>query len=121
MVAAVLQYNENHAAHAHARRAHAAHAAVVSLHALCCGAPVALLLLSAGAATGVLGSFVTRTHAFLHGHELWLLAISATLILAGGYAEWRSRRAGARGFPALFALSILCLVANVAIIAVHRL
>ena len=121
----MLQYNDHADAHAeaksHAHRAHVAHAAVVGLHSICCGAPIAILLFSASAAAGTLGGFVTHAHAFLHGHEFWLLAVSASLIVLGGVAEWRARRAGARHFPVMFAVSVACLFLNVAIIAAHRL
>lgn len=121
----MLQHNSNEAAgdgaaSGHARRAHLAHAAVVAIHALCCGAPIVLLLV-ASAATSAAGGFVTTTHAFLHGHELWLIALSAALIAGGAWAEWRAREAGHKRFPVLFALSLACLVANVAIVAVHRI
>jgi len=115
----MLQHNIASGAEDHARRAHLAHAMVVAIHGLCCGAPIVLLLI-ASAATSAAGGFVTQTHAFLHGHELWLIGISAALIAGGAYAEWRARQAGARRFPVLFALSLACLVANVAIVAVHR-
>ncbi|MGE3142177.1 MAG: hypothetical protein AB7L65_02550 [Hyphomonadaceae bacterium] len=128
MVLEMLQYNEiaqqaeaGGKAHTHARRAHIAHACVVGMHSLCCGAPIALMLFSAGAAAGALGGFVTRTHAFLHGHEFWLIGVSAALILLGGAAEWRARRAGAQRFPVMFALSVGCLFLNIGIIAAHRL
>ncbi|MET0182877.1 MAG: hypothetical protein ABW199_08340 [Caulobacterales bacterium] len=103
----------------HARHAHLAHAAVVGMHAICCGAPIALLIFTSAAATAA-GGAITALHAFLHGHELWLIGISAALVSIGGYAEWRVFRAGARRFPWLFALSCACFVANVAILWVHR-
>lgn len=116
----MLQHNAAEGAERSARHAHIAHAAVVSLHALCCGAPIALLLVASLAATAA-GGFIRETHAFLHGHELWLLAMSALLIAIGGYAEWRAWRGGLRRFPALFALSCACLIANIAIVGAHRL
>ncbi len=121
MVRAMLQHNTAaEAAHTEARRAHIAHAAVVSLHALCCGAPVVMLLL-ASAATSAASGFITRTHGFLHQHELWLIAVSFSLLVLGGVSEWRARQAGLRRFPVLFALSFACLIANAAILIVHRL
>lgn len=117
----MLLYNDADGAKAHAHRAHTAHAAVVALHALCCGAPAALFLFSASAMAGALGGMVTQAHHFLHGHELWLIALSAALIVGGAVAEWRARQAGARRFPALFVLSVACLAANIAIVAAHRL
>lgn len=118
--ARMLQDNTSPAAGDHARHAHAAHAAMVSLHALCCGAPVALSLLSIGAATAA-GGFVFELHHLLHAHELWLLALSALLVSIGGYAEWRAFRAGQRRVPLLYVVSIACFVANAAIIAGHRI
>lgn len=115
----MLQHNTAASARS-ARQAHWAHAAVVAIHALCCGAPIVLLLVASAAATAA-GGFILKAHAFLHGHELWLISLSALLILIGGYAEWRAHRGGLRRFPALFALSCACLIANVAIVALHRL
>lgn len=107
------------------RRAHLAHAAVVSLHAFCCGLPALALLAAAasGAATSVvlLSDFVTPFHAFLHQHEIWLLALSALLVVLGGALEIRGRvRPHRLGFPWLFALSAACFVLNFAIIFSHR-
>lgn len=102
-----------------AKRAHLAHTAVVGLHALCCGAPIVLLLVASLAATAA-GGLINRTHAFLHAHELWLLGLSAGLIAVGGYAEWRAFAGGVRRFPALFLLSCACLLANIAIVGAHR-
>ena len=107
-------------------RAHLAHAAMISLHALCCGLPVVALALAAasGAATGV-SLFLAASqnlHAVLHQHEIWILALSATLVSLGGWFEWRAWRSGARrGISPLFAVSLGCFALNIAIIAVHRL
>jgi hypothetical protein len=90
------------------------------VHALCCGAPIVLLL--AGATAVAVGAgWVLGAHAFLHSHELWLIALSALLVSYGGWAELRARKHGARHFPALWAVSMLCLAANVTLVAVHRL
>jgi hypothetical protein len=119
----VLQYNDTskpaseHAAHG----AHWAHAAVVSLHMLCCGLPAAFAL--AGAATMgavVLGGTLGRIHHFLHGYELWVLALSGTLVGVGAALEWRHRQAH-RGFPVMFAVSVVCLFLNAGLIVSHRL
>jgi hypothetical protein len=60
-------------------------------------------------------------HETLHRHELWILAVSAALVVIGGAAEWAVRQGGRRkGFPILFAISAACLIANTAIIAGHR-
>ncbi len=118
MFGAMLQHNTPAARSA--EHAHIAHAAVVSLHALCCGAPIVLLVIASASATAA-GGFIRQTHAFLHGHELWLIALSASLIAVGAFAEWRAYQGGLRRFPALFALSCACLVANLAILAMHRL
>ncbi|MGE0664475.1 MAG: hypothetical protein AB7P05_15895 [Hyphomonadaceae bacterium] len=106
------------------RRAHLAHAAVMGLHALCCGMP-ALMLAAAtvsGAASGVvlLSDFLGKWHDFLHQHEMWILAVSAALVVLGGWLEAAARRQRRQGFPWLFAFSLFCFVANVTIILVHR-
>ncbi len=121
MVSVMLHYNTEAEAHRRAGHAHSAHAAMVALHALCCGLPAALLLVSAGASTGLLGGMVSEAHHFLHAHEVWLMALSAALVGVGGYGEWRAWKAGARRVPWLFFLSILLFAANAAIIAGHRL
>lgn len=106
------------------RRAHLAHAAVVSLHAICCGLPALAMLAAAvsGATSGiaVLSGYVAPVHRFLHGHEVWILGASAGLVLIGGWLEARARRHHKHGFPWLFAFSVFCFVANVAIIVAHR-
>jgi hypothetical protein len=108
------------------RHAHVAHAAVLSLHMFCCGIPAVAVTLTAltGAAassavtvSGTFGAF----HAAIHGHELWILGVSALLVSTGGAMEFLARR-GRSGlpFPWLYAMSLCCFGANVAIIAVHR-
>jgi hypothetical protein len=116
----MLQHNSAQAG----RKAHLAHAAVMSLHAICCGLPALAMLAAAvsGAASGVtlLAGYVGEIHHFLHGHELWIVAASAALVVTGGWFELSSRRHHNHGFPWLFAFSVLCFFANVTIILVHR-
>lgn len=105
------------------RRAHITHAAVLAMHAICCGLPaLALIALSAGASgVALLSDSIAEFHAFLHGHEFWILGFSALLVVSGGWLEALSRRGGhAHGTPWLFYFSALCFVANAAIIFVHR-
>lgn len=118
----MLQHN----AIKHGQRAHAAHAAVVGLHALCCGLPA--LAMSAAALAGAASSlalaseFIVQFHEFMHRYELWVLAVSAALVVAGGGLELLARHGRARlGFPWLFAFSAACFALNFAIIAGHRL
>lgn len=111
----------------HRHKAHAAHAAVVGLHSLCCGAPALAMVVAAvsGAASGatVLPSIFSRLHDLLHANEIWILVVSASLVSLGGLLELNARRAGhgAKGFPLMFAISLGCFALNVAIIAGHRL
>jgi len=117
----MLQHNSQKAG----RRAHVAHAAVVSLHALCCGLPALALLAAAvsGATSGIalLADWVQPVHAFLHAHEIWILGASAALVVTGGGLEITARRGRqSLGFPWLFAFSVLCFAINVAIIVLHR-
>ncbi len=109
--------------HNTAKSAHLAHAAVLSLHSICCGLPALAVSLAALGVSGVnLGAGLTGLHALIHGHELWILALSAGLVIVGGVLEFKLRRLHAeRGVPWLFAMSGCCLAANVAIIAAHRL
>jgi len=101
-----------------------AHAAVMGLHALCCGLPALAMLAAAvsGATSGItlLAGSVEEIHHFLHQHELWILVLSAGLVVTGGWLEVASRRTHRHGFPWLFAFSVVCFLANVAIIAAHR-
>lgn len=116
----MLQHNSAKAG----RRAHLAHATVMSLHALCCGLPALALAAAAvsGATSGIAlaSQSVAVVHEFLHQHELWILVVSAALVVSGGWLEASARRHQSRGFPWLFAFSVLCFVANVAIIVGHR-
>jgi hypothetical protein len=98
---------------------------MMGLHALCCGLPALAMLAAAlsGATSGIalLADITGQFHAILHAHEVWILIVSAALVVSGGWLEALSRRGGAvRGVPWLFALSVLCFALNVAIILVHR-
>lgn len=120
MSAVMLQHNSSRAG----RRAHLTHAAVMGLHAVCCGLP-ALAMLAAGlsgATSGValMSDSVEALHGFLHAHEVWILVASAALVVTGGWLEAAARREPGRGFPWLFAFSALCFLVNVAIIVLHR-
>jgi len=117
----MLQHNSARAG----KKAHLAHAAVVSLHALCCGLPALAMLAAAisGATSGaaMLAGVLEPVHALLHAHEVWILAASAALVVAGGALEAVARRGPHRhGFPWLFAFSVGCFLVNVAIIVAHR-
>lgn len=106
-----------------AKSAHLAHAAVLSLHSLCCGLPALAVTLAALGVSGInLGGALGGLHTLIHGHELWILALSATLVVIGGVMELSLRRGHQhKGIPWLFVMSACCLLANIAIIAVHRL
>lgn len=75
-----------------------------------------------GATSGIAlaAGFVEEIHHFLHAHEVWILVASAALVVTGGWLEASARRTHRHGFPWLFAFSVLCFVANVAIIVAHR-
>ncbi len=107
-----------------AQRAHLAHAAVVALHAVCCGLPLAAMLLvgmSGALSAGVLlpdsfGIF----HQWLHGYEIWVVALSVVLVAFGAWLEVDARRGGhVQGFPWLFTFSTLCLVMNLGVVLAH--
>ena len=108
------------AGHTHARRTHWAHVAVVTLHAICCGLPILASLAGIAASAALMGG-VLRFHSFLHGRELWLLAMSATLVGAGWIAEQRFVRRTGAGISPLFWVSLACFAFNAAIVAGHRL
>lgn len=110
---------------ARARRAHVAHAAVVGMHALCCGLPALAMLAAAlsGATSGIalLADSLQFFHRLLHGYELWILALSAALVTLGAWLEVSSRRnRHTHGFPWLFAFSVLCFLVNVGVVLAHR-
>lgn len=76
-----------------------------------------------GATSGiaVLAGRFEPLHDFLHQHEIWILALSAALVVGGGALEALARRrAHSHGFPWLFSISVLCFLINVAIIVAHR-
>jgi hypothetical protein len=118
ILTAMLQHNVAPTA----KSAHLAHAAVLSVHSLCCGLPALAVTLAALGVSGIsFGGALTGLHTLIHGHEFWILALSAVLVTVGGAMEWNARRScGAKGAPWLFVMSACCFVANVAIIAVHR-
>ena len=95
---------------------------VLGLHSLCCGLPALAITLTALGLSGLsLGGSVIGLHRLIHGHELWILALSATLVGVGGVMEFEARRKHEEsGIPWLFILSAGCFAANVAIIAGHR-
>jgi hypothetical protein len=105
-----------------AKSAHLAHAAVLSLHSLCCGLPALAVTLAALGVSGVsFGGALAGFHALIHGNELWILALSAALVTVGGLMELNARRSHpTKGVPWLFVMSACCFLANVAIIALHR-
>jgi hypothetical protein len=105
--------------------AHVTHAAVVALHSVCCGFPALAMAVAAlsGASTGLaaFSGVVAEFHHFLHAHELWILAVSASLVAIGAWLEIHARRTGhAHGIPWLFVFSATCLAANAALIFAHR-
>ena len=126
----MLQHNAIEPEARSPNRAHLAHALMVGMHALCCGLPIAALMLTAasGAAFGTAAFFslTSSVHHILHAHEIWILAASICLVIAGGAMEWRARRphksegGQPHGFPWMFALSVFCLAANIAILVLHR-
>lgn len=105
-------------------KAHLAHAGVVALHTLCCGVPALSLSLAAlsGTTSGltVFSASAQRVHGILHAHEVWILLVSGLLVVLGGWLELAEHRLGPARFPVLFAVSVTCLLLNVAIIAAHR-
>lgn len=117
----MLQHNTPRAP----QRAHLAHAAVVGVHALCCGLPALILLVASlsGAAVGsvLLAGAVGEVHRLVHAYEAWIVAGSAALVGLGAWLELSARRARAgQGFPWLFAFSVLCFLVNLAVVLAHR-
>jgi hypothetical protein len=105
------------------RRAHLAHAAMISLHVLCCGLPLLALTAAAGVSSGLLAfsSQAEAVHVVLHTHEVALVAASALLVLIGAGLEWAARaRQAVHGFPWMMALSAGCFVFNLILVGAHR-
>lgn len=106
--------------------AHLAHAAVVGMHVLCCGLPILAMAaagLSSFASTVVLfARSAQEIHHWVHSYEMWVLALSASLVVAGGALEAAARRRGgpAKAFPWLYALSVACFGFNVLLVMAHR-
>jgi hypothetical protein len=105
-----------------AGRAHLVHAAVVGGHLLCCGAPIAMALLTMGLGVSMgiaaVAQWFGAAHVFLHAHEIWMLGLSAGLVLVGGALEARAHRG--RRISALFAVSLLCFTLNAGLVWGHR-
>jgi hypothetical protein len=95
---------------------------VVGGHILCCGAPAVLALFAAGAGASIglaaVQRFFQDTHAYLHAHEIWILVLSAILVVAGGWLEWRARHG--RRLSLFFAASVLCFALNAGVTFTHR-
>ena len=101
-------------------RTHWAHVGVVAIHVLCCALPIALSVLGL-AVTAALLPGVLAWHGALHERELWLLAVSAALVVVGAFSEWRFARANrTRRISMLFAASLACFALNGALVAGHR-
>ena len=119
-MAVMLQHNVAHSG----RHAHVAHATMMGLHAFCCGLPALAMLAAAlsgvASSTTLLPDSFVYFHNLMHAHEIWILVVSAALVVAGGWMEASARRVHRHGFPWLFAVSVCCFLANVTIIMVHR-
>jgi hypothetical protein len=114
----MLQRNKPH-------HAHIAHAAVVGMHAICCGLPALAMLAAALSGAASVGALLPDSfeqfHRLLHGYELWIVGLSAALVTLGAWLEVSARRDHPRqSFPLLFAFSVLCFLLNVAVILAHR-
>ena len=130
MFAVMLQHNTQGAARnsvwgaaAASRRAHMAHAAMISLHVLCCGLPLLAFGAAAGVSSGLLAfsAQAEAVHVVLHAHEVALVAASAVLVLIGAGLEWAARaRQAVHGFPWMMALSVGCFVFNLILVGAHR-
>lgn len=114
----MLQRNNPH-------HAHLAHAAVVGVHAVCCGLPALAMLAAVVSGTASVGALIPDSfeqfHRLLHGLELWIVGLSAGLVTLGAWLELSARRNHpGQAFPWLFAFSVLCFLVNVGVILAHR-
>ncbi len=78
------------------RAADALHATALASHIACCGAPLVLNAIALAFGAGLLtvaAPWMENAHGLLHGNEAWLLAISASLVAAGGVTQYLSWRA----------------------------
>jgi len=77
------------------RRADRIHAAALASHIACCGAPIALNMLALAFGAGLFAAaspWITATHDFVHGREVWFIGFSAMILVAAGafqYLSWR--------------------------------
>lgn len=110
------------------KTSHLAHAAMVSLHSLCCGLPILATLASSVLGAGLLGlqRGATLAHEQIHRVELALVVLSAAFVLLGAALEWRAhqrrRQAGEPGRVSLFFLaSVGFLAFNAWFTTLHQL
>lgn len=97
---------------------HVAHAYASGVHVLCCGLPLAAHFLGLSLLTA---AGVGAVHLWVHAHEWWFLAFSASVFLLGAGLEWRSRsRSRKKGPSWLLLLTGSCLVINFCVIAAHQ-
>jgi len=77
------------------RRADRLHAAALASHIACCGAPIAFNMLALAFGAGLFAAaspWLSATHDFMHGREVWFIGFSALFLAAGGtvqYFSWR--------------------------------
>lgn len=105
------------------QHAHVAHLAVVGLHTLCCGLPIAAgaFVALAGAGVGGVALLANDLHKVLHGYEAWVLAGSAALLGLGLWLEARGRRGRRnRGVPWLLMASAAAFLVNAAVFIGHH-
>lgn len=97
---------------------HLAHAYASGVHVLCCGLPLAAHLLGLSFLTA---AGIGVAHLWIHAHEWWFLAFSASVFVIGAMLEWRSRgRMGKKGPSWLLMLTACCLIFNFVVINAHQ-
>lgn len=105
------------------RHAHVAHMAVVGLHTVCCGLPIAAgtLVALAGVGAGGVVLLADGLHDLLHSYEVWVLAGSGLLLAAGILLEGVARRGRLkRGIPWLLIGSAAAFLVNAAFFVSHQ-
>lgn len=97
---------------------HRWHLLGASLHAVCCGAPLAVQVFGLTLAAGG----VAATHLWLHHYEWAIWVFSLSLLSLGGWLEWRAARHARADFrpSAWLWVSAACFLVNAGVLLSHQ-
>jgi hypothetical protein len=87
------------------------------VHAVCCGAPLAVHALGLTVAAGG----IAAAHLWLHNLEWLVWLFSLSLLAAGGLLEWRARDQRSPYKPSLWLrISAACFLLNAGVLLTHQ-